>query len=138
MDPVVHFEIPAEDIKRMSKFYSEAFGWKTKDLGEEMGNYVLASTTDEVDETGRPLKRSIINGGFFPKGKDLDAHPSLNITVDDLETAMKKVKNAGGKIDSEPQDVPGFGTYVTFLDTEGNRNSIMEPTMEMKAKGKFN
>ena len=28
VDPVVHFEMPTDDRKRMSKFYSSAFGWK--------------------------------------------------------------------------------------------------------------
>ena len=38
MNPVVHFEMPADDKKRMADFYSQAFGWKTQMLGEEMGN----------------------------------------------------------------------------------------------------
>jgi len=46
VNPVVHFEMPADDRVRMSKFYKGAFGWKTKMLGEKMGNYVLATTTD--------------------------------------------------------------------------------------------
>ena len=53
MDPVVHLEMPAEDRKRMAGFYANVFGWKTQMLGPEMGDYVLATTT-EPDETGRP------------------------------------------------------------------------------------
>lgn len=30
MNPVVHFEMPAEDKKRMSKFYTKAFGWQLR------------------------------------------------------------------------------------------------------------
>ena len=30
MDPVVHFEMPAEDRKRMADFYTRVFGWKTE------------------------------------------------------------------------------------------------------------
>ena len=66
-DPVVHFEFPAEDRKRMSKFYTNTFGWKTQMLGEEMGNYVLATTADEVDKKGRPKRTGIINGVFMPR-----------------------------------------------------------------------
>ena len=33
MNPVVHFEMPAEDRKRMVKFYSTVFGWQTQQLG---------------------------------------------------------------------------------------------------------
>ena len=53
MNPVVHFEMPAGDRIRMADFYSRVFGWQTEMLGEEMGNYVHA-TTSENDENGRP------------------------------------------------------------------------------------
>lgn len=29
MNPVVHFEIPAMDMKRMKSFYETVFGWQT-------------------------------------------------------------------------------------------------------------
>ena len=41
MNPVVHFEMPAEDRKRMADFYTKVFGWKIQQLGEDMGNYCL-------------------------------------------------------------------------------------------------
>ena len=136
-DPVVHFEMPAEDRKRMSKFYTKAFGWKTQDLGGEMGNYVLATTAEDVDKQGRPKRKGIINGGFYTKTNDMPAqYPSVVIAVDSIKKSMKKVTNAGGKVIGEPMDIPGFGMYVSFFDTEGNRVSIMEPTMEMKEKTK--
>ena len=33
MNPVVHFEIPAKDRKRMADFYTQVFGWRTQMLG---------------------------------------------------------------------------------------------------------
>ena len=65
MNPVVHFEMPYDDRERMAKFYESAFGWQTQMLGEDMGNYVLATTT-ETDEKG-PKRPGAINGGFFPR-----------------------------------------------------------------------
>ncbi|HWY10020.1 MAG TPA: VOC family protein [Bacteroidia bacterium] len=136
-DPVVHFEMPAEDRKRMSKFYSKAFGWQTQMLGEEMGNYVLATTTNEVDKKGRPKKSGIINGGFYAKSAAKPAqYPSVVIAVDNIKKSMNKVAKAGGKVIGEPMEIPGFGMYVSFYDTEGNRASIMEPAMETKQKAK--
>ena len=64
MNPVVHFEMPAKDKKRTSEFYSKAFGWQMNQLGEEMGNYLLAGTTP-VDENRMPKEPGAINGGFF-------------------------------------------------------------------------
>ena len=43
MNPVVHFEMPAEDRKRMADFNTKVFGWKAQQIGEDMGNYVLKS-----------------------------------------------------------------------------------------------
>jgi uncharacterized protein len=45
MDPVIHFEMPAEDGDRVREFYESAFGWQTTPLGPEMGDFVLAFTT---------------------------------------------------------------------------------------------
>src|SRR5258705_932599 len=130
-DPVVHFEMPAEDRKRMSKFYTSAFGWKTQMLGEEMGNYVLATTTTEVNKSGRPKKAGIINGGFYTKSNDMPAqYPSVVIAVDDIKKSMNKVTKAGGKVIGDPMEIPRFGMYVSFFDTQGNRVSIMQPVMK--------
>ncbi|MGN6186204.1 MAG: VOC family protein, partial [Thermoanaerobaculia bacterium] len=46
MNPVVHFEMPAEDRERMSEFYAKVFGWKTQPQGPEMGDYVVVTTTE--------------------------------------------------------------------------------------------
>jgi len=50
------------------------------------------------------------------------------IQVDDIKKQMKKVEEAGGKVLGEPMDIPGVGSYVSFLDTEDNRLSMLQPT----------
>src|SRR5262245_52543175 len=90
MNPVVHFEMPYDDRKRMAQFYESAFGWQTQLLDEDMGNYVLATAT-ETDEKG-PQKPGAINGGFFPKKPDWPAqHPSIVIAVEDIKDAVRRV-----------------------------------------------
>ena len=32
-----------------------------------------------------------------------------------------------GKVLGEPMEIPGVGQYVSFLDTEGNRVSMLQP-----------
>jgi uncharacterized protein len=126
MNSVVHFELPYEDADRITKFYQNAFGWQTQMVGEDMGNYVLATTT-ETDENG-PTKPGAINGGFFPKKADWPAqHPSLVIAVDDIRAAMRQVIEAGGEVLAEPIEIPSIGQYVSFFDTEGNRVSMLQP-----------
>jgi predicted enzyme related to lactoylglutathione lyase len=127
MNPVVHFEMPAEDRKRMADFYTKVFGWKTQQLGEDMGNYVLATTTDS-DANGMPKNPGTINGGFFQKTDDKPAqYPSVVIAVEDIKEHMTKVQESGGKVLGEPMNIPGVGLYVSFFDTEGNRVGMIQP-----------
>lgn len=128
MNPVVHFEMPYDDAQRMSSFYAGAFGWQPQALGAAMGDYVLAVTAPT--ENGRPTQPGTINGGFFPRKPDWPAqHPSLVIAVDDIRAAMARVAAAGGTVLGEPMPIPGVGEYVSFMDTEGNRVSMLQPLM---------
>jgi len=131
MNPVVHFEMPAEDKKRMAAFYTKTFGWKMQMLGSDMNDYVLVNTT-EVDKKSRPKKPGAINGGFYKKSADMPAqYPTVVVAVDDIKAAMKKITKAGGKVLGEPMEIPGYGLYVSFFDTEGNRVSMMPPNEAM-------
>ena len=130
MNPVVHFELPYENPNRIVKFYESAFGWKTQILGEEMGNYILVTTVETDAKPGTPA--GAINGGLFPKKPDWPAqYPSIVIGVEDIRDSINKVAIAGGEVLGEPMEIPGFGEYVSFLDTEGNRNSMLQPAVGM-------
>ena len=50
--------------------------------------------------------------------------------MEDLNASMKKIEKAGGKVLGKPVEILGFGMYVSFYDTEGNRVSIIEPSMK--------
>lgn len=136
MDPVIHFEMPAENRRRMSDFYTKAFGWQTQQLGEEMGNYVVVTTSETDQKNMRPKAQGTINGGFYQKTDDpVSQHPSVVIAVTNIRESMKKVTEAGGKIlggdpnnPGEPGDIPGVGLYCSFFDTEGNRVGMLQPS----------
>jgi len=136
MNPVVHFEMPAKDSKRMSDFYSKTFGWQANQLGPDMGNYVTVATT-ETDENRMVKTPGAINGGFYQSTNDpISQAPSVVISVDDIQEHMKKVEAAGGKIlggqnPGQPDEIPGVGLWVSFLDTEGNRVSMLQPSQRM-------
>jgi predicted enzyme related to lactoylglutathione lyase len=126
MNPVVHFEIPVENRKRVTDFYGKAFGWDFNQMGAEMGNYTVVMTSESTKEG--PKKKGMINGGFYERTKGkTDQYPSFVIAVDNIQEHIKKIKDAGGKIQDEPMDIPGVGMFVSFIDTEGNRLSILQP-----------
>jgi predicted enzyme related to lactoylglutathione lyase len=118
--------MPYDNRQRMAAFYQSAFGWQTQMLGEEMGHYVVAHTTETVD--GMVSTPGTINGGFYERKPEWPAqHPSVVIAVDDIGAAMQQVAAAGGDVLGEPMEIPGIGQYVSFMDTEGNRVSMLQP-----------
>ena len=123
--PVIHFEMPYRDANRMAGFYESAFGWKTQNLGDEMGNYVLAETTETAD--GRSTTPGAVNGGFYQLDADAPQHPSVVIAVENLDASIEAVATAGGNVLGEPIEIPGVGRYVSFTDTEGNRTGMLQP-----------
>lgn len=58
------------------------------------------------------------------------------VSVDDINAAVQAVKTAGGTILGgmnakgervmEPQMIPGVGLWISAMDTEGNRFSILQ------------
>lgn len=97
-----------------------------------MIGYVVVSTSETDPETNFPKKLGMINGGFFKKTKETQ-HSSVVIGVHDIREAMNNVEKAGGKVlggqkIGEPDDIPGVGLYVSFIDTEGNRVGMIQPT----------
>lgn len=137
-NPVVHFEMGYFDGERAKKFYEAAFGWKMKPLGPATGDYILAQTAD-TDATGLVESPGMINGGLYQKTESPHSHlPSVVVSVPDISEAIKAVEAAGGKIlgslyeDREPnkgpQLIPGVGLWITFMDTENNRLSLLQPT----------
>ena len=126
MEPVVHFELPAEDRERMAAFYGSVFGWQTELLGPEMGSYTVVTTTES--EGSRPTTPGAINGGFFLRTSDSASQaPSVVIAVADVQASLDAVAAAGGTVAGPPQEIPGVGLYGSFHDTEGNRMSVLQP-----------
>jgi uncharacterized protein len=128
MNPVVHFEMPYNDRARMARFYEAAFDWRTQQLGPDMGNYVLATTATQDATPGAPA--GAINGGFFERKADWPAQvPSIVIGTPDIHASLARVQAAGGRLMGEPMEIPGVGWYASFMDTEDNRVSLLQPLM---------
>jgi predicted enzyme related to lactoylglutathione lyase len=128
MNPVVHFEMPAKDKKRVSEFYSSVFGWRMHQMGEEMGNYVVAHTTETDEKTSMVKNPGAINGGFYDyKDEPGFQYPSVVIAVDDLKASIEAVKKAGGTIVGLQMEIPGIGSFISIQDTEGNRVGMLQP-----------
>ncbi len=135
MNPVVHFEMPYQDKERMAHFYRDTFGWQPQMLGPEMGNYVTVNTSELDMETKMPTEPGRINGGFFQKTRSSEC-TSIVIQVDDIDEAIRTIRQNKGTVlgreePGKPDEIPGIGLYIAFLDTEGNKVGILQPTAKM-------
>jgi uncharacterized protein len=128
MDSVVHFEIPADDPTRASKFYSDAFGWNfTKWDGPTP--YWMVGTT-ESDENGRPKNAGSINGGMAKREGPIKSIV-VTVMVDDIEKALQKVEKAGGMTVEKKQAIGDMGFSAYFKDSEGNVVGLFQATGHM-------
>ncbi len=116
MDKVVHFEIPADDVRRANKFYTSVFGWKISKAPVDMEYYMVH--TVETNKKGMPQEPGAINGGLMKRMAG--EQPVIVINVKSLKDALKKIKDAGGNIVMKEQKVGDFGLYARVTDTEGN------------------
>jgi uncharacterized protein len=118
---VVHFEIPYDDGDRARKFYEKAFGWQMMPVPEM--DYTLVMSGPSGDQG--PSEPGFINGGMMQRQGPYTA-PNLVLDVDNLETALKAVNEAGGKTVSERQPVGDMGFTAYFKDSEGNLVGLWE------------
>ncbi|MBI4175613.1 MAG: VOC family protein [Candidatus Aenigmarchaeota archaeon] len=119
MDKVVHFEIPADNIARAQKFYKSVFGWKIDKVPEAKMEYYMVSTVEVDQKSRKPKEPGAINGGLMPRMQKGEA-PVIVINVSNLDSYLKKVTTAGGKIVMPKMSVMDIGLYARFADPEGN------------------
>ncbi|MGI5819270.1 MAG: VOC family protein [Armatimonadota bacterium] len=124
MDPVTHFEIPVDDMKRAEKFYEDAFGWTAQAPPGMEGAYAMAMTSETGDDM-RPRERGRIDGAFYPR-EEPDAGTLVTVEVDSIDEALKRVEEAGGEVVQPKSEVMDYGFYARFRDSEGNLLSLWE------------
>lgn len=123
---VIHFEVQADNIERAKDFYENSFGWKidkySNNSGDNMGMDYWIVVTGPKGSPG-------INGGMYQRPKDRkNTTYECTIMVTDIDDAIDKVKENGGKITKEKVEMKGLGFFANAMDTEGNTFSMMQPT----------
>jgi predicted enzyme related to lactoylglutathione lyase len=127
MPTIVHFEIPADDIERSKKFYSDLFGWKIErwpgPVSRDM-EYWMITTTDEKGNKA-------LGGGMMKRMHP--EHQIINyIDVKSVDEYSSKVQKIGGKVVVPKKAVPGMGYLAICLDTENNTLGIWETDKSAK------
>ena len=122
MSRVVHFEIPADDPERATKFYTKVFGWKINKWEGGM-DYWLVSTGDKSAPG--------IDGAIMQRS-EMASTVVNSVDVPSVDDFIKKVTKNGGKVVTPKTPIPGIGYFAYCKDTEGNMFGIMQPDMSVK------
>jgi hypothetical protein len=124
-NPVMHFQLCAEDVDAMSTFYREVFGWRieprrlTSEDADVSGSYPIIDA-EEGGIAGGITDRIPAKGGAV-----------LVIEVDDIDATIERVVSHGGRMrfpGSAPERMALSGdddadvgfAWVEFEDPEGN------------------
>ena len=125
-NPIIHFELPADDLARARSFYTSIFGWKITDPWKM--EYYLVETKDK-DGNG-------INGGMM-KRKGAGQPFTNYIAVAEIDDTLAKIKAAGGRIAMPKTEIgTNMGWIAAFIDTEANIIGLHQFSPAMKPAAK--
>ena len=110
---VVHFEIPADDVARATKFYEKTFGWTIKAYPMPPGEEYYSVVTRKKDAPG-------IDGGLMKR--KMPGQPFTNyINVPSIDDMLQAVLANGGTVTMPKQEIgPNMGWIALFNDPENN------------------
>ena len=117
---IVHFEIPADDPERASKFYSDLFGWTIeKDTSIPGIEYWMIKTSD---------REGVLNGGLMRRmapGQQIGNY----VGVESIDQYTARATQLGAEVVVPKMEVPGVGWLAHLKDPEGNMIALFESTM---------
>lgn len=138
-NPIVHFEIPADDVERAIAFYTKTFGWQINKFdmpssSSTGGDPYYGVITTELDDNKQPKTPGAINGGLMKR--KAPGQPFMNyISVDSIDERLKEIKDNGGTIMLPKTEIaPNMGWIAAFQDPEGNMMGLHELAPEYKQK----
>ena len=112
------FEIPAIDLDRAVKFYSDIFSYPSM-YKMDLGELKMAVFPMEGEGVGGALCQHKL---YTPSQEGTIVYLNAN---PDLSTPLSKVESAGGKVVMQKKQIsPEIGYMAIFIDSEGNRVAL--------------
>lgn len=117
--PVVHFEVIGKDGEKLRSYYSELFDWEIN--ADNPMNYGIVDREGNTDPNGIGIA-----GGIAGAPDGYDGHVTFYVAVEDVEAALAKAEELGGKRLMGPDEVPGMNLTLGHLaDPEGNLIGVL-------------
>lgn len=105
------------------------YEWYTKWLGMEFEDWGIAYFAKDM-----PAKGQTVWSAFDSTTKYFDPSEKgfmFNLMVDNLEEALKQVKEGGAEIVGEIEKME-YGSFGWFMDPDGNKVELWEPVKDGK------
>ncbi|MBU6497811.1 MAG: VOC family protein [Rhodospirillales bacterium] len=108
----VWYDLMTTDPQAAAAFYGDVIGWRTRDSGLPDRSYTILL----AGETGV--------GGLMalpPEACAAGARPGWKgyIAGGEVDSAVGRVKQAGGTVHHAPEDIPGIGRFAVVADPHG-------------------
>jgi uncharacterized protein len=118
--PVVHFEVIGKDGEKLESYYSQLFGWEIDSSNPMKYGIVAREGNTNTDGIG-------IGGGIMGMSGDYEGHVTFYVEVPDVEAALAKAEELGGKRLMGPETVePDGPTLGQFADPEGHLIGVVQ------------
>jgi predicted enzyme related to lactoylglutathione lyase len=117
MPTICYFEIPADDIEKIKKFYADLFEWKIE-KHKRAADYWTITTTTSSGEKG-------ISGGI-EKRQAPQHRITVHIDVPSVDEYSARIEKLGGLVFVPKTAISGEGYYAVCQDPEKNYFYIWE------------
>ena len=107
----VWFDLITDDLIATRSFYSQVFGWQFRDAAPDSSDYVL------IHNANRDIGGAVLHKQASAKVGG--ARWLALISVADMDQALRRVEQQGGKVVAPPKAVPRRGTHALVRDAEG-------------------
>lgn len=119
---LVHFEIPASDPEKSSKFYQQLFQWKIAKVPMGPMDYWLISEKDAAENDTM--------GGLF---KRMDPNQQIlnYFLVKSIDESAGKAQSLGAKVLRAKEEIPDIGWFSILADPDGNTFALYQTKNRM-------
>lgn len=101
-------ELITDDVEAATRFYSELFGWQIKTVDMPSGPYQL------IHAHGKDVA-----GMMKSPMPNVPPHWYSYVAVTDVDAALERAAQAGGKVVVPAMDIPEVGRFGIFMDNLG-------------------
>jgi predicted enzyme related to lactoylglutathione lyase len=104
---VCHFEIPADDVETLQKFYKGLFGWTFEKAPGPFDYYFIHTGSESLQ------------GGMMARQHPQQG-PVNYVLVESVEAAQQSAVNLGATVLLPKSPVPGMGWFAVLMDPHMN------------------